>query len=328
MSEWPWPVGSATGIGSLPGTDVVEATKLVFGELTNLPHLPELPDRGPGADMIGRSAGFLADLPVELYAGQWRLASHAGRDLRTTRDLLERDLDILTETADGYAGPLKVQAAGPWTLAASLELPLGGRLLHDHGAVRDLAASLAEGLSAHVTDVRRRVPTTEVLLQLDEPSLPAVLSGQVRTESGLGTLRSVPAGTAEDALRGVVDAVGVPVVLHCCAPTPPLELFRAAGASAVSVDLGVLGSGANALDALGGLLDAGLGLLAGVKGSSSARLAEEITSLWRKLGFPLPGLAAQVVVTPPCGLAGATPAGARATLTACAEAGQRLLDLA
>lgn len=64
--SWPWGLGTATGIGSLPGTDIVEAVKYVFGELPALPHLPELPARGPGADMIGRSAAFLTDLPVEL----------------------------------------------------------------------------------------------------------------------------------------------------------------------------------------------------------------------------------------------------------------------
>src|SRR5687767_1647051 len=107
---------------------------MVFGELADLPHLPELPARGPGAEMTGRGAGLLADLPVELYAGRWRVTARAGRDLRRTRDILQRDLDALTDAGDGYTGPVKVQAAGPWTLAATLDLPVGGRVLHDHGA--------------------------------------------------------------------------------------------------------------------------------------------------------------------------------------------------
>src|SRR5262245_31527073 len=179
-----WSPGAATGIGSMPGTDIVEAVKLVFGELS-LPYLPELPGRGPGADMVGRSAGLLTELPVELYAARWRVATRRGLDLRRKRDLLERDLDALTEAADGYSGPLKIQSAGPWTLAANIELPIGGWLLHDHGAVRDLADSLTEGLRGHVADVARRVPGATVLLQIDEPSLPAVLAGRVPTESGL-----------------------------------------------------------------------------------------------------------------------------------------------
>ena len=45
--SWPWPAGSATGIGSLPGTDIAEAQRIVLGELPNLPHLAELPAGAP-----------------------------------------------------------------------------------------------------------------------------------------------------------------------------------------------------------------------------------------------------------------------------------------
>src|SRR5690606_20038165 len=119
-----------------------------------------------GADLIGRGAGLLVDLPVELYAGRWRMAMRPGRDARRTADLRERDLDALTEHASGYTGPLKVQAAGPWTLAAHLELRSGWPVLRDHGAVRDLAASLGEGLRGYVAEVAARVPGARPLLQL------------------------------------------------------------------------------------------------------------------------------------------------------------------
>ena len=83
---YPWAPGAVTGIGSMPGTDPTDAAALVFGELPELPHLPELPARGPGADLIGRGAGFLLDLPVELVPSGWRLAAHPGAtcDARTT----------------------------------------------------------------------------------------------------------------------------------------------------------------------------------------------------------------------------------------------------
>jgi methionine synthase II (cobalamin-independent) len=324
----PWPAGAATGVGSLPGTDIAEALRTVLGELPELPYLPELPDRGPGADIIGRGAGLLVGLPVDLYVGRWRTAPRPGIDARRTADLLERDLDALTDAAEGYTGPLKLQAAGPWTLAAGIELPVGGALVRDHGAARELATSLAEGLAGYVAEVARRVPGAQLLLQLDEPSLPAVLAGRIRTESGLYTYRSVAAETARSALREVVDAVGVPVLLHCCAPDAPVALFREAGAVAVSLDLTRLGG----IDPLGEALDAGIGLFAGVVPTtgrpSDQAAADTVLDLWGKLGFPLSDAPAQVVVTPTCGLAGASPALARAATTAAREAARRLIDTA
>ncbi|GGO30162.1 methionine synthase [Micromonospora parathelypteridis] len=328
---WPWPAGAATGIGSLPGTDIAEAQRVVLGELPDLPHLPELPARGPGADLIGRGAGLLVELPVEVYAGRWRVAPRAGRDLRRARDLMERDLDQLAEQAEEYAGPIKVQAAGPLTLAASLELPIGGRLLRDPGAVRDLTGSLAEGLRAHVAAVARRLPRASVLLQLDEPSLPTVLAGRVPTESGLGAYRAVESVDAAALLRTVVEAVGVPTVVHCCAPDVPLELIRSTGAVGVALDLDLV----TELDPLGEAIDAGLGLLAGAAPTrppsaggapTSAQVADRVRQLWDRLGFPRRQLAEQVVVTPACGLAGASEQYARAVLAACRDAGRRFAE--
>jgi len=312
----------------MPGTDIAEAQRVVLGELPDLPHLAELPDRGVGADIIGRSAAVLVDLPVELYVGRWRVAARPGRDLRRARDLWERDLDQLTEQAEGYTGPIKVQAAGPFTLAASVDLATGGRLLRDPGAVRDVAASLVEGLRRHVDDVRRRLPGATVLLQVDEPSLPAVLAGRVPTESGFSAYRPVETATATDALGGLVAAVGAPVIFHCCASDVPVALLVSAGAAALSLDLTLVAE----LDPLGEALDAGVGLLAGVAPTRADRvptskdLADRVRATWGKLGFPASVLAGQVVVTPTCGLAGASVDYARGVLTACREAGQRLVE--
>ncbi|MEV6372364.1 methionine synthase [Micromonospora musae] len=328
---WPWPAGAATGIGSLPGTDIAEAQRIVLGELPDLPHLPELPARGPGAELIGRTAGLLVELPVELYAGRWRIAQRPGRELRRARDLMERDLDQLAEQADEYAGPVKLQAGGPFTLAAALELPIGGRMLRDPGAVRDLTGSLTEGLREHVAAVARRLPRASVLLQLDEPSLPAVLAGRVRTESGLGTYPAAEPEVVAGLLRSLIEAVGVPTVVHCCAPEVPVELIRSTGAVGLALDLSLVTD----LDPLGEAIDAGLGLLAGAaptrspstgRAPTSAEVADRVRTLWDRLGFPRARLAEQVVVTPACGLAGASAEYARAVLKACHDAGRRLAE--
>ena len=88
MSQYPWGEATATGIGSHPGEDHAEAVRVVFGELPALPYLPELPARGVGADMIGRTASLLVELPVEVQPSGWRFADRPGRDFKRARDHL------------------------------------------------------------------------------------------------------------------------------------------------------------------------------------------------------------------------------------------------
>lgn len=325
-----WKPGSATGIGSLPGTDPGEAARLVFGELPELPHLPELPARGAGADLIGRGGALLLDLPVEVVPSGWRLAAHDGRDVRHARDLLAWDLDALEAAAEGYEGPLKLQSVGPWTFAADLELPSGHKVVSDHGAVRDLADSLAEGLRAHLDEVQRRVPGARLVLQLDEPSLPAVLGGRVPTPSGYGTVRSVEASVVEQTLHDVLAVGGAGGrVVHCCARDVPIALLRDAGADALAVDATLLTT--SDYDALGEAVDAGVSLWLGVLPGTNAavsldRARSAVTTLWSALGFAAADAAERIVPTPACGLAGATPGYARRVFSLLRDVGSALRD--
>jgi methionine synthase II (cobalamin-independent) len=323
----PIPWGPASGVGSLPGTDPAEAVRLVVGELPGFAHLPELPDRGPGADLIGRSAALLVDLAFDLTPAGWRLVPRPGVDQRRAREFLERDLDALYEVAGGYDGPLKLQAAGPWTLAAGLERTRGDRAVVDPGARRDLAQSLAEGLVAHVAAVSARVPGATVLVQLDEPSVPAVLQGGLPSVSGFGKLAAVESTVVEQELADLVRRLAVPVVLHCCASRMPMDLFRAAGAGGLSFDLGLVQD----LDAVGTAIEAGTHLFPGVVPGTDTVLpaprstANRVQAWWRELGFAPEQLAGAVTLTPSCGLAGATPAYARAAMAHVREAARYLL---
>ncbi|GAB3200670.1 methionine synthase [Geodermatophilus arenarius] len=323
----PAPWGPASGVGSLPGTDPAEALRVVLGELPGLPHLPELPARGAGADLLGRSAALLVDLAVDLTPAGWRLVPRPGRDLRRAQELLARDLDALHDVAGGHRGPFKVQAAGPWTLAAGLERERGERAVVDAGARRDLGQSLAEGIAAHVAAVTARVPGAQVVVQLDEPSLPAVLQGALPTASGFGRLPAVAAPDVEAELAAVVTALPVPVVVHCCANRAPLDLLRATGAAGLSFDLGLVQD----LDAVGAAVEAGTHLLPGVVPGTDAPLpapkatASRLRAWWRELGFPAETLHEAVTLTPACGLAGASPAHARAAMAHVREAARYLL---
>lgn len=324
--------GWATGVGSMPHTDPREAAAVVAGELLDLPHLPELPGRGPGADMVGRSAALLVDLHVDLQPSGWRLVDRPGLDERRARSYLSHDLDEMEAACQGVAGPVKLQVAGPWTAAAALRLPRGEPVLSDPSAVRDLVASLTEGAKAHVADLRRRLPGAAPVLQLDEPALPAVLAGGVRSTSGARSFDPVPPATAETVLRSVVDALDVPVLAHCCAATPPVGLLHAAGVAGLSLDMTAVPEELD--DELGAALEDGLALLAGVvpavaeRGrelSVPAATVEPVRRLWRRLGLP-PEVLRRVVVTPTCGMAGADPAHVLSAMRLARAAAAQLAD--
>ncbi|UUU25081.1 methionine synthase [Streptomyces sp. DSM 40750] len=333
--------GPATGIGSLPGGDAREAAKTVSGTFewpeTGMPYLPELPARGPGADMIGRTAGMLVELYARVEPSGWRIGDRPGRDTKRARSWLGQDLDALEEFTQGYEGPLKVQAVGPWTLATALELRNGEAALSDPGACRDLAGSLAEGLRQHLAEVRRRVPGARIVLQLDEPSLIAVLRGQVKSASGYRTHRAVDRQLVEATLRDVI-GVHTPegatpegaVVVHSCAPDVPFALLRRAGAAGISFDFSLLTERDD--DAIGEAVEGGTKLLAGVVPTAEGPLSDPagsvmgVRTLWRRLGLH-PGLLAEAVtVTPTCGLAGVSPVYARRALAHCVKAARSLAD--
>ncbi|MFF8096792.1 methionine synthase [Streptomyces sp. NPDC016675] len=323
--------GPATGIGSLPGQDAREAVKTATGSFEDFPFLPELPARGPGADMIGRTAGMLVELYARVEPSGWRLGDRPGRDTKRARAWLREDLDALEEFTQGYEGPVKVQVVGPWTLAAALELRNGEAVLSDPGACRDLAASLAEGLRLHLDEVSRRIPGARPVLQLDEPSLTAVLRGQVRSASGYRTHRAVDRQVVEAALRDTAAVHGDgPVVVHSCAPDVPFALLRRAGVAGVSFDFSLLTERDD--EAIGEAVEGGTRLFAGVVPGTDAALSDPagsvmgVRTLWRRLGLH-PGLLAEAVtVTPSCGLAGASPEYARRALAHCVRAARSLAD--
>lgn len=326
---FPWQVASSTGVGSHPGEDHLEALRVVFGEAPALPYLPELPARGVGADMIGRTAAMLVDLSVEVQPSGWRLSDRPGRDHRRALDHLARDLDGLEEVGHDYTGPLKLQVCGPWTLAGAIELHYGDKMLADAGAVRDLIASLTQGVADHVAEVRRRLPgVSEIVLQLDEPGLPGVLTGTVPTASGFGRLAAVEPWRVEESLKPFFD--GVFPIVHCCAPAVPFKLLRRAGVSGISLDASMLRRKDE--DTIGEAIEAGVAFFLGVVPGTGKALpdvgviAKPATDLWRRLGFAPDQLAAQVVMTPACGLAGATPDYAKAALAACRKAAEVLRD--
>ena len=250
--------------------------------------------------------------------------------MRRAISWIGEELDALEEFGRDYAGPLKAQILGPWTMAASIELAGGERVLKDAGACRDLAGALAEAVRVHVAELQRRFPLATIVLQVDEPGLNAVLEGSIGSVSGLSRFDPVDAPLAQDALREVL--IAVPHLMsgvHCCATAPPIRVMTSAGAGFVSVDLTLPGIDE---DAIGAAWESGIGIWAGSvrplaqleRRGSDALVSAPMRTLAHHLGMDDAEHMASVVVTPACGCSGAQWAQVRAVYSACVRAGRVL----
>ncbi|GAA1378323.1 hypothetical protein [Luteococcus sanguinis] len=306
----------ATGLGSLPGTDMPAALGMALG--TGSPWLPELPARGPGAGMIGRTTAVLEGLGADLQPQGWRLIDGSGADHARARSTLRHDLDDLEEAAQGHAGPVRVTMSGPWTMAACVERPRGDRVLADHGLRRELAESLGIGFADLLAELGRRLPEVSFTAQLDEPSLPAVLAGRVPTASGFSRHRSVDVPMAVDLLARVVQpvkAVVDEVTMHCCAPGLDLDVPDKAGVHVLALPTANLS--AAQWDQLGPWLESGRRLALGVADTpvpdqlpGADAVVARVLRIARPLGLDPAVWVEKVDLSPDCGLAGWSELGA------------------
>jgi hypothetical protein len=317
---------TATGLGPWPGEDPVEAAKIIRGELgsPHLPFLAELPDRGVGSDALGRTASLLEELAVDVQPFGWRLVDRPGKDFRRAASALATDINILADVAGAEERPaaeVKVQLVGPLSLAAGLHLHNGERALLDYGARRDLAASLAAGVGPYLSRVSAAVPGARLVVQVDEPDIAAVLAGTIPTSSGYRTLRSVAASEARESWRVVLDALRAAGAAEIVIAVPeieaPFEQILAAGADGIAVPLKALT--ARQWEQLAGAVESEKRLWLGaldVSVNSLPRVADCVEAVWRpwrQLGLPATALSS-LRVTPSAGLAGSSPAQAKAVL--------------
>lgn len=322
---------TATGVGSWPGSSAREAAEVVVGELHHLPHLVELPGRGVGADMIGRAGALLVDIAIDTVPRGYRIAPGRRSVTRRAVSLLDEDIDALEEAWEraglrGSARTVKVQAPGPVTLAAHLELPGGHRAITDSGAVRDLARSLAEGMAALRAQLARRLEAS-VVVQFDEPSLPAALAGRLTGVTRFSPVHPVDEAVVTELLDECVAVVGGEVAVHSCAAGIPWKLLQRSAIAAVSVDVQALT--AADLDGVGEFVESGRTVLLGVVPTAitgprptAEQIATTVAEVTDRLGFARAVLRDRIGVTPACGLAAATPAWARTAI----ELAQRAAD--
>jgi methionine synthase II (cobalamin-independent) len=273
--------------------------------------------------MIGRAGALLVDIGIDTVPRGYRIASRRSAVVRRAASLLDEDVDALEEAWEkaglrGGTRTVKVQAPGPITLAAQLELPGGHRAITDPGAVRDIAGSLAEGMATHRAQLQRRLDSP-VVVQFDEPSLPAALEGRLTGVTSMTPVHPVDESVAIGLLDDCVALVGAEVALHSCAAGLPWKALQRSSIHAVSVDMSTLT--AADLDGVGDFVDSGRTVLLGVVPTTALAMrpsAEEIAkaaaAVTDRLGFARSVLRERIGITPACGLAGATPQWARTAI--------------
>ena len=314
----------ASGVGSWPGTVARQAAEVVVGELADaLAHIVELPARGVGADMLGRSGALLIDVAIDTVPRGYRIAARPGKVTRRAISFLDEDMDALEEAWEvaglrGGQRVVKVQAPGPVTLAGGLELANGHRAITDPGALNDLAASLAEGVAGHRAALARRLDTP-VVVQFDEPSLPAALGGQLSGVTALSPVAALDEAVAGALLDACVSVAGAGVVLHSCAAGLPWDLLQRSTIDAISIDAGTLR--AADLEGVAAFVDSGRTVMLGVvpgtapeRRPSAEEVAKSVVAVTDRLGFARSTLRDRIGVTPACGLAAATPEWARTAI--------------
>ncbi|MBQ1445166.1 MAG: hypothetical protein IIZ13_15100 [Renibacterium sp.] len=285
---------TATAAGLWPGEDTLEACRVILGELAapQLPVLPALPGRGAGAEMVGRTAAMLVDLPVDVQSFGWRLVQRPGADARRARNFLASDVNALADAAGtlGAAVPrIKTQLLGPFSLAAALHLPLGETLLIDHGARRELTESLAAGLAGHLAAVRAAVPGALVSVQLEEPGIAEVLGGKVPTASGYRTVRAIAATEVRAAWQSIAEAARAAGADELLFAIPVSEATQTILAPADSV--GLLGPGTEAWGAadwesVAALVESGKNIQLAAPPGAAGSAAQQIWRGWRNVGLP------------------------------------------
>lgn len=318
----------ATGIGSMPLMDgsFAEATAIVVGEFQEFPHVVEMPGKGPGADMCGRVGAMLsavsADLSWETTPAGWRQTSGAGIAMRRATSMLGESLDAVEENLTGYTGAAKAQLVGPWTFAANVFTAMGSRILRDHGFVADVTAAMSQAIATHVAELRRRVPGAQWWIQIDEPSLTAVINGDIPNSSGLGRIAAIDTQEVSSHLSTIIASIhqaGAKAAIHNCAPLPPWQVLLKSGADAVSFDVSLHRPADD--EHVGDLLDQGRQAWLGIVPTTAVSAAADLGSrtmdeLRRRIGFDAQSWAEHVVVTPTCGLGSGDPMWTRAALTA------------
>lgn len=214
------PLVRASGRGDFPGDDMAEAMSRVEGELgaPHLPFLPHLPALGWRSTPLARTLAVCEGLAFDGASFGWRMVHSGGRGARESalaQDRLLSDINLLADRVgaqkkrfgSGQVPVYKIQLVGPLTLAASIYLPGGERVISDVGASRDLLESFLEGLERWVESLREALQAPQVLIavQLDESEFQRLMEGSIPTVSGFRSLSALQPHYYQQVYRRVAE---------------------------------------------------------------------------------------------------------------------------
>jgi len=322
---------AATGVGSLPLTEIDDAVRVVLDGCPRIPYLPQLPRRSFLEDMCQQVAEGLPAIVVDIENKRTWVDTVADCNEDVTRfvEAYESgDVDAFAmsrERASGYFGMiehlektlteplpvLKAQVVGPITFGLTVCDENGVGAVHNPvfgELVTQLVAMKARWLAKQMRQVARRR-----VIFYDEPSLSALGSAYFALERDR-------VGTLLDAVIDPLRDDNVTVGVHCCGNTDwPVLLERA---DVVSFDafsyfdrMAVYGDELDSFYGRDGILAWGIVPTVELTDDVTAEgLADQLDASMHTIasgGIPLEIVRSHAVVTPACGMGTMSEADAR-----------------
>jgi hypothetical protein len=209
VPEPDFPLGTVTGIGSLPHADAASAIAFVLDRLPGLPAAPSLLAADPRQGLLAEGMWGIPGIAVH-DDGSYTVDG----DLDPAAPLGDPDLEGAPYTSTraflaavaGRTGPVKLQLPGPITI---------GRALAGDGVEPELAYAVAAAAVNRrarqlVTLARASVPEATIVVFLDEPGL----------TGGMPSLH-VPVDRVIDLVSGALASIEADAItgIHCCGET-------------------------------------------------------------------------------------------------------------
>ncbi len=345
MSSFP-PL-AATGIGSVPFTDVREAVDLVLETLPEMPFWPQLVRLGYREEMVPQAARGLPALSVDAEARAVHLDPEAVRDEALAQfyeAIFGNQLDAFALQRDEARGffalveevssrglqcqALKGQLAGPVTCAGIVKDQEGKPILYD----RELTQAACQGLAWKAAWQARKFGDMgkEAVIFFDEPYLTGFGSAYMPLS------RDEVAEILGDTLKATRQLAPAALGVHCCGNTD-WSLLLEAPLDILSFDsYGYFDSLLLYAEALRQFYSRGGWLAWGLVPTGDDFKEVNSEGLWQRfqeqvnrlaaIGMGVKEILSRAILTPACGMGFMSPEAARGVLATLAQLSLRAQD--